>query len=134
SGRFLLANVPSGRQELVVDARTASRPGKTYGFFMIAVDVGEKGTTALPYTIWMPVLDTAHAIAVPSGGSGFVARTPRIPGLEVHVPAGAVLRDADGNVVSSMTITPIPIDRPPFPLPAGVRFPVYFTLQPGGAR
>jgi YD repeat-containing protein len=80
------------------------------------------------------VLDTAHAIAVPAGGAGFVARTPRIPGLEVHVPAGAVLRDADGNVVSSMTITPIPVDRPPFPLPAGVRFPVYFTLQPGGAR
>ena len=135
SGRFLLAGVSAGRQELVVDARPASRPGRRYGFFMIAVDVNAGQTTALLYTIWMPVLDTAHEIPLPAGGSAdFIARTPRIPGLEVHIPAGGVLRDADGNIAQSMTITPIPVDRAPFPLPVGVRFPVYFTLQPGGAR
>ena len=28
---------------------------------------------------------------------------------------------------------PVPIAQPPFPLPAGVRVPLYFTIQPGGA-
>jgi RHS repeat-associated protein len=30
-------------------------------------------------------------------------------------------------------ITPIPVDRPPFPLAKNVDVPVYFTVQPGGA-
>ncbi|MFY9555547.1 MAG: RHS repeat-associated core domain-containing protein [Blastocatellia bacterium] len=34
--------------------------------------------------------------------------------------------------VTKLSITPIPLDRTPFPLP-GLRVPVYFTLQPGGA-
>jgi RHS repeat-associated protein len=138
TGRFLLPDVPAGRQELLVDSRPASTPRTTYGFFMIAVDVEGGGTTPLPFKIWLPALDTRNEIRLPrrngKGAQDFVARTPRIPGLEVHIPAGGVLRDADGNIAKTMTITPIPIDRPPFPLPTGVRFPVYFTLQPGGAR
>jgi len=135
TGRFLLTDVPAGRQELVVDSRPASRRGRTYGIFMIAVDVGGGSTTTLPFTIWLPTLDTRHEIRLPvHSGRDFVARTPRIPGLEVHIPAGGRLRDADGKIAKSMTITPIPIDRPPFPLPKGLGISVYFTLQPGGAR
>lgn len=135
TGRFLLVGVSSGRVELVVDARGVSRPGKTYGMFMIAVDVDAKKTTPLPFTIWVPVLDTEHATPLPSPTmSEVVATTPIIPNLEVHISAGAVLHDPDGQRVTEMTITPIPIDRPPFPLPNGVRFPTYFTLQPGGSR
>jgi RHS repeat-associated protein len=82
----------------------------------------------------MPALDTVHATSLPSPTtSDMVVTTPRIHGLQVHIPAGARLKDPEGHVVTSMTITPIPIDRPPFPLPRGVRFPTYFTLQPGGA-
>ena len=32
-----------------------------------------------------------------------------------------------------ISITRIPNDRPPFPMPDGVSFPTYFTVQPGGA-
>jgi RHS repeat-associated protein len=135
TGRFLLVGVSSGRVELIVDARGVSRPGKTYGMFMIAVDVEAKKTTPLPFTIWVPVLDTEHATPLPSPTmSEVVATNPLIPNLEVHISAGAVLHDPDGQRVTEMTITPIPIDRPPFPLPRGVRFPTYFTLQPGGSH
>jgi RHS repeat-associated protein len=44
-----------------------------------------------------------------------------------------VITDHEGEVVREVSITPIPVDRPPFPLPAGVGVPVYFTIQPGGA-
>jgi RHS repeat-associated protein len=36
-------------------------------------------------------------------------------------------------VVTQISITPIPVDRPPFPFAFGAEFPMYFTVQPGGA-
>ena len=36
-------------------------------------------------------------------------------------------------MVRELSITPIPVDRPPFPLAKNVSVPVYFTIQPGGA-
>jgi len=41
------------------------------------------------------------------------------------------LREHDGKIVTKLSITPIPVDRAPYPSPAP--FSVYFTLQPGGA-
>ena len=55
-----------------------------------------------------------------------------MPGLELHLPAGTVITDATGKAVTKITITPVPTDRPPFPLPFVV-VPTYFTIQPGGA-
>src|SRR5262249_6514177 len=62
-----------------------------------------------------------------------VITTPLIPGLELHLPAGAVIRDHAGHRVTEIGLTPVPLDRPPFPLPPHVDVPVYFTAQPGGA-
>jgi YD repeat-containing protein len=44
-----------------------------------------------------------------------------------------VFTDHGGTVVREISITPIPVDQPPFPLPTGVQVPIYFTIQPGGA-
>jgi hypothetical protein len=88
----------------------------------------------LPYTIWLPRTDRAHAVSVPSPATAeTVVTTPHIPGLELHIPPGAVIRDRDGQPVREVSITAIPVDRPPFPLPHFVEIPVYFTIQPGGA-
>jgi RHS repeat-associated protein len=134
SGRFLLTEVPAGHHVLVVDGRSASSPGRAFGVFEIGVDLAEGKTTALPATVWMPRLDTAHTerFTTPTTGE-VVVKTPRIPGLEVRVPAGSTIRDSDGKVVKELGITAIPVDRPPFPLPADVQVPIYFTVQPGGA-
>ncbi len=135
SGRFLLRSIPFGSQVIVIDGRPATRPGRTYGLFEAGVNVIEGQTTVLPYTIWMPIIDSAHAIRIPSlTATEVVVTTPRIPGLEVHIPPQTVIRDRDGQVVTSVSITPIPVDRPPFPLPSGVQVPIYFTVQPGGAN
>ena len=134
TGRFLVTGVPAGGQTLVVDAGSASTRKTKYGLFMIAVDVVATKTTALPYTVWMPVIDVEHAITIPSPTTrDIVVTTPLVPGLEVHVPARVRLRKPDGTLATEIGVTPIPVDRPPFPLPAGVQVPVYFTLQPGGA-
>jgi RHS repeat-associated protein len=135
TGRFLLQDISSGHQVMVIDGRSASRPGATFGIFRGGVDLTPNQTNVLPYTIWMPKLDMAHATSIPSPNKQEVVITnPLIPGLELHLPAGTVIRDLDGKAVTEITITPVPTDRPPFPLPPGINVPVFASIQPGGAR
>jgi RHS repeat-associated protein len=133
-GRFLLSGASAGHHVLVVDGTPASRRGVRFGIFEIGVDLLKGRTTDLPATIWMTALDPAgdHRIASPTRRAT-VLTTPQIPGLEVRLPAGTVIKDAGGKVVRRLNITQVPVDRPPFPLPAHVRVPVYFTVQPGRA-
>jgi hypothetical protein len=51
---------------------------------------------------------------------------PARTGLEVRIPAHAALRDENGRPVTEVSIAPIPLDRPPFPLPANVEVPPVF--------
>jgi len=134
TGRFLLESLPAGHQVLHIDGTTANRPGRTYGTFEAGVDLKHDQPSVLPYTVWMTQIDTAHAQTIPSPTPEDVAlTTPRIPGLEVVIPAGSVVKDEDGEVVTELSITAVPTDRPPFPLPSFFETPVYFTVQPGGA-
>ncbi len=77
-------------------------------------------------------MDSATEVSVSSPADREIVLTHRaIPGLEVHIPKGTVLREYDGKIVTQLSITPVPVDRAPYPVP--VNFSVYFTLQPGGA-
>ena len=144
TGRFLLSSLTSGRQVLTIQGHTASGPGKLYGTFDVRVDVVARKTTVLPYTIWLPVLDEENAVRLPVPTSREISiTTPRVPGMEVRIPSGAVLRMPPGKhhmhgmahrELPSMAITPIPIDRPPFPLPPGIDDGLLFTLQLHGAK
>jgi len=132
-GQFLLTSVVAGQHELWIDGRTAGNAGQ-YGTFEAIVELTDGVTTVMPHLIWLPKTDRGHAVAISSPtAEPIVVTTPHIPGLELRIPAGAVLTDEDGEPVTEISITPIPVDRPPFPLPDGVEVPVYFTIQPGGA-
>lgn len=134
TGRFLLENLTPGHHVLLIDGTTASRRGATYGVFQAGVNIAAGKTNVLPYTVWMTALDTAHEVTIPSPTSSeTVVTNPNLPGLELHIPAGTVIRDRTGKAVTKLSITPIPIDQPPFPLPPHVRVPIYFTIQPGDA-
>lgn len=134
TGRFLLQRIPSGHHELLIDGRSASNARASYGIFEVGVDVTSSVTTALSYTIWMPALDTASAVRIPSPTTGeVVIKTPQIPGLELHLPPNTKIVDHDGKVAQTIGITAIPVSKPPFPLPATVEVPIYFTIQPGAA-
>jgi YD repeat-containing protein len=135
TGRFLirLGTAPSGWRELLIDGTTANRGRRTYGVFEVAVQIVGRRTAALPYTIWMPEIDTANAVRLASPTvTETVITTPKIPGLALHLPPHTVITDHRGKVVREVSLTPIPVAQPPFPLPAGVEVPVYFTIQPGG--
>ncbi|UVS79156.1 DNRLRE domain-containing protein [Actinokineospora sp. UTMC 2448] len=127
-GRFVLTGVPSGHVAVRVDGRGAG----DHGVFDIGVDLARGQVLVLPHTVFLPELDPAGTVRVASPTtSDVVLTTKAIPGLEVRIPKGTVVRDADGNVVTELNLTPIPIDRAPFPLPP-TKVPVYFTVQPGG--
>jgi RHS repeat-associated protein len=133
AGRFLLT-APAGHHELIVDGRATGPRRVDYGTYEIGVDIAAGRTTVLPYPIWLTRIDAAHTVRFPSPTADeVVVTTPRIPGLEVHLPAGSVVKDAGGDVVRELGITAIPVDRPPFPLPRHVIVPIYFTVQPGGS-
>ena len=133
TGHFLLNFISPGHHELLIDGRTASKSGRTYGVFEVGIDLRAGRTNVLPYTIWMPEIDTANAVAIPSPTSDeVVVTTPNIPGWELHLPPGTIIRDKDGQIITEITVTSIPVERPPFPLPFAAGFPMYFTVQPGG--
>jgi len=133
TGRFLLKDVPAGHQVLVIQGRTADGAGKKYGRFEWGAEIKAGVTNRLGFKIWMPILDTAHEVRIPSPTTReTIVTTPEIPGLELHIPPATVITDSEGKVVTKITITPIPLDRTPFPLPF-VKVPIYFTIQPGGA-
>ncbi len=132
TGRFLLTDIPAGHQVLVIEGTTANN-SKKYGRFEFGDEVKPGVTNKLDFKIWMTPLDMAHEITIPSPTTKeTVLTTPTMPGLELHLPPGTVITDATGKVVRKITITPVPLDRPPFPLPFVV-VPTYFTIQPGGA-
>ncbi|HLC42259.1 MAG TPA: RHS repeat-associated core domain-containing protein [Methylomirabilota bacterium] len=131
SGRFLLTGIPSGDQILIMDGSTANRPGKSYGIFDYYLDIEARQTNVLPFTIWMPLLDTKNAVPIPvPTRQEVVVTSPRIPGLEVRIPANVILQTAAGPL-TWMSLTQIPVDRAPFPLPEGTQF--FFTPQAHGA-
>lgn len=134
TGRFLVQDVGSGHHVMIVDGGTANSSSNTYGIYRVGVDLQPSLTNTLKYTVWMTALDTGHVVQIDSPTtSDMVITNPGVPGLELHLPAGTVIHDARGNVVTQIGITPIPMNQPPFPLKLGVQFPVYFTIQPGGA-
>lgn len=132
AGQFVLEGVPAGHDVLVIEGGVIG--GRRYGSFEIGVQATAHQETRLDAPIWMTPLDPKgdQRIASPTRGPVSIT-TPRIPGLEVRLQAGTVIRDAAGRVVRTLNITAVPVDRPPFPLPAFVDVPLYFTVQPGRA-
>jgi RHS repeat-associated protein len=133
TGRFLLQGLSPGFAKMEIDGVTANRGDAYYGYYAARIEIKPRQTTVVPYTIWMPRLDPAGTVRIAAPTTTeTVVTSPRIPGLELHIPAGTVIRDRQGNIVTELNLTAIPIDRPPFPVPS-LDVPVYFTIQPGGA-
>lgn len=132
-GDFVLSGLTGGAQVLEIDGTTANQEMTRYGYYQTRVELRAEQVNELPYVIWMQKLDPAGTWTIPSPlQQDAVLTTPSIPGLELRLPAGTVIRDRTGKVVTEVSITAIPTDRPPFPLPTD-QVPTYFTIQPGSA-
>jgi RHS repeat-associated protein len=130
-GEFTLVNVPVGQQELIVDGSTAKdSKGDEYGRFVIGVKV-QVGKENPVTPVFLPKRRNDDWIDLPSPvPADTIVRTPEVPGMEIRIPKGALLRDREGKVVTKIALIPIPLDRSPFPFPENA--PVYVSVQPGG--
>ncbi|MEK8035068.1 DUF6531 domain-containing protein, partial [Ideonella sp. DXS29W] len=133
NGEFVLQGAKPGKHVLEIDGSTANRADAQYGQSSYQVSLQAGKMTALPFAVWMPKLDTAHAIRLDAPTKTAVALThPLLPGLKITLPAGTVVRDAAGKVVTQVSITPVPADQSTVQLPY-VGVSTFFTLQPAGA-
>ncbi|MHB8419874.1 MAG: DUF6531 domain-containing protein, partial [Myxococcales bacterium] len=133
-GYFLLQGLATGGGVLDVDGRSVSTKHAWYGRYFVHVELAAGATTVLPYIIWSARLDPQGTVTIPSPTvQETIVSTPSMPGLELHLPPGTVIRDHEGQIVTEVNLTPLPVNQPPFPLPDDVHVPVYFTIQPGGA-
>jgi RHS repeat-associated protein len=131
-GQFLLAHLSPGRHQLIISGDAVGGP-RQYGVYAEPVELPRGRTTVLPWVTYLTPLDLAHSVTVPSPATREVTlTTPKIPGLEIQVPKGTVIRDHDGHVVTKLSITPLTVGRTPYPLAPGMQ-PGFFTLQPGDA-
>ncbi|MFN0086213.1 MAG: RHS repeat-associated core domain-containing protein [Blastocatellia bacterium] len=133
SGSFLLTGVNAGQDRpLVVDGRTASAPNRTYPVITEPANVVAGQVNVIPNIYYLPPIDVQNEVTIVPG-QDTMATTPRLPGYQMMIPAGANLRNLDGTPVARMSITSLPIDRIPAPLPANVTTAMVLTAQPGGA-
>ncbi|HKQ51123.1 MAG TPA: RHS repeat-associated core domain-containing protein, partial [Pyrinomonadaceae bacterium] len=134
AGAFLLSGITAGlARPLMVDGRTASAPNRTYPIILEPASIVAGQANVVPYTFYLPPIDTQYEVdVVPNQNT--VAANPRVPNLQMTIPAGANLRNRDGSPVARVSITPLAIDRTPAPIPAGVSTGLVYTSQPGGAK
>ncbi|MFI6567073.1 RHS repeat-associated core domain-containing protein [Streptomyces sp. NPDC050534] len=133
-GRFVLAGLSTSAKTLTVDGTSANTAKRSYGRYDIRIHPVAGHSTDLGFPVWMSPLDTKHTVTFDAPAKSDVTlTTPDIPGLEVRLPKGSVVRDEHGKPVTELGITAIPVDRSPFPLPKNSVVPIFFTVQPGGS-
>jgi len=130
-GRFELELKP-GKHVLFVDGESAGTPGQSFAQVVLGVDVQAGEITELSHAIYLPRIRAGDWTRIPSPTvAETVVTHPDLPGLEVRIPAGAVIRDRKGKLVTRVAIVPFPLDRAPFVTPTN--FPAAFLINPMGA-
>ena len=132
NGRFMISGFAAGRYEVMVDGSTASRLGRDYAQFVFGVTARDGVVMELSHPIYLPRVRNKDWFVIGSPTArDTVVTHPDIPGLEIHIPRGTIIRDRAGRNLTQIAIIPVPLDRPPFPTP--LNFPSYFMVHPGGA-
>jgi hypothetical protein len=144
-GRFMLSPSPAGRFFVHVDGRTAKGShwpdGEYYPFVGKAWEAvaGKSdnlaGGNGLIYLPLVPAGALQPVSAVQATPVTFAPETlnqhPELAGVQITVPANALYSD-NGTRGGRVGIAPVPPDRLPEPLPAGLEMPLVITIQTDG--
>jgi RHS repeat-associated protein len=126
-GLFSLMSVPAGRQQLLVDGRTAG----DYAILVTPVDLIANVTTQLPSNLALPLIDNANAVAINPAATTIVSN-PNVPGVSVTIAPGAA-KNPDGTFYAGrLSISPVPEYGRPESRPVELRPGLSITIQPAG--
>lgn len=131
-GNFIVPNVVVGNGRVVfVDGRPVVKGDEKYPIVEAMLNVRVGIANRVPYIIWLPALSQHMTQIDPTKDT--VVTNPDIPDMQVLIPKGTVLTTLEGTTVTEMSITQVPIDRAPMPLPEDWTVGSLFSIQPGGA-
>src|SRR5207302_8100349 len=74
-GNFVLLAPPSGANMLLVDGRTASTATVQYRPVEVNIAVNSSGPRRVPFVVYLPKLDTANPVSLPTDTTGTVTQT-----------------------------------------------------------
>ena len=107
AGVFFLSGVDAGpNRPLRVNGRTANSPGRTYPDITEPANVIVGQANTVPFTFYLPPIDVQYEVPVVPNQMTMVMN-PRVPDLQMMIPANANLRNRDGSAVSRVSITPL---------------------------
>ena len=151
AGSFFLSGVTAGvdRPVQINALNVPGVPAETYPVITEPATIVAGQANTVPYIFYLPKIDWANPGTVnnitTSGGvvvGNFTVTNTNVPGLSMSIPNGTRLVRRDGQPVVRASITPVPIDRVPAPVPAEVMVgafstklatPLVYTSQPGAA-
>lgn len=117
SGRYEFAGIAAGRHEIFVDGSGGGSADRKYGKFVVGADVVAGEVTEVA-PVYVPRIREEDWIDIPNPLRRDVVVThPNVPGMEIRIPRGAVLRERDGKLVTRLALIPMPLDRAPMPEP-----------------
>ncbi len=129
AGNFLLAGLQSGPARPIFIQPPA---GSVYPAIKEPADVAANQANVVPYTFYLPAIDPLNTPINPNGPTDVTSA--RVPGLKMTIPQGVRLRVLGSSAdVTHVSITPVPIDRTPAPLPSNTAASLVYTSQPGNS-
>jgi len=129
AGNFLLSGLQSGPSRPIFIQPPA---GSVYPAIKEPADVAANQANVVPYIFYLPAIDPLNTPINPTGPTNVT--NARVPGLMMTIPQGVRLRVLGSSAdVTHVSITPVPVDRTPAPLPGTVATSMVYTSQPGNA-
>jgi YD repeat-containing protein len=152
AGSFLLTGVaaspPGGQSVISIDATSIiGLPTETYPFINEPAVILSGQANISSYNFYLPRIDWGNSGAVnnlDTSSAPAIITNSNVPGLKMTIPQGVQLIGRNGSAITRASITPVPIDRVPAPLPAEITLvqgqppvkistPLVYTSQPGSA-
>jgi len=135
AGNFLLIGLQAGPARPIFIQPPANT---VYPRIKEPADVTANQSNTVPYIFYLPAIDPLNTPINPNGDTVVGSTRPGLEKLQMTIPLNVSLRTLDANnnpigTVTHVSITPVPVDRTPAPLPAGTRPTMVFTSQPGNA-
>ena len=135
AGNFLLIGLQAGPARPIFIQPPS---GSVYPAIKEPADVSASQSNVVPYTFYLPAIDPLNTAINPNAPTDVFSTRPGLGELKMTIPQGISLRQVDANnnpigTVTHVSITPVPIDRTPAPLPSGVRASLVYTSQPGNS-
>lgn len=129
AGNFLLIGLQAGPARPIFIQPPANT---VYPAIKEPADVTANQSNVVPYTFYLPAIDPLNTPINSTGATDVTSA--RVPGLKMTIPQGVRLRVLGSSAdVTHVSITPVPPDRTPAPLPDSVATSLVYTSQPGNS-